>query len=231
MPETVSKNYNQAVLDIEAALYKLNPGQIECASPRWQERKSALTRASILESTITCLIEFGYRQTSTKVVADRANISRGAVLHHYATKSELIAAAIDYLNFKRLTVYYDEIKKLSDAERVQQGKGIETWWTLLKQPEYDAFFELCVASRTDADLRKILNVKAKTHDEFLLDTLPKVFPEWAGKPRERLRLAHDVVVSALSGLRLNSAVIDDKERRFGVRQVVFDAVRRLRDDV
>src|SRR5438270_13922097 len=69
-------------------------------SRRTQEERSASTRALLLDTTIDCLVERGYAGTTTTVIAQRAGLSRGAQLHHYPTRAELVAAAVEHLAIK-----------------------------------------------------------------------------------------------------------------------------------
>ena len=223
-----TKIYEEALRDIELNLSILDPDDLS-SDAKWQDRKSAITRLTVMDSAVTCLATQGYAKTSTLLVAEHANISRGAMLHHYPTKIDVIASVIDYINFKRLKNYYNSVKKLTDKQRVAEGAGLETWWKFIKLPEYDAYFELHVASRTDKKLQKIFEEKAKLHDALLLKTLPKVFPEWKDKPIQDLQLAHDFIIAGLTGLHLNSGVIHSQERRKKVRKMIFEAVIRLRD--
>jgi AcrR family transcriptional regulator len=64
---------------------------------RTQEQRSLETRSKLIDATLACLYEFGAAHTSTSIVAERAGVSRGALTHHYATKEDLIADAIDHL--------------------------------------------------------------------------------------------------------------------------------------
>ncbi len=52
----------------------------------------------LLEATVDCLVERGWAGTTTTVIAERAMVSRGAQLHHYPTKAELVAAAVAHLD-------------------------------------------------------------------------------------------------------------------------------------
>ena len=49
----------------------------------WQAQKSAATRNLIIEAAIKCFVELGYAQTTTTAIADKAGLSRGAMLHHF----------------------------------------------------------------------------------------------------------------------------------------------------
>ena len=52
----------------------------------WQAKKSAMTREAILEAAIHCIIDHGYAQTTTSLIADHANVSRGAMTHHFPSR-------------------------------------------------------------------------------------------------------------------------------------------------
>src|SRR5262245_35092121 len=71
----------------------------------WQAQKSAMTRDRILDAAINCFIELGYTNVTTAVVASSAGVSRGAMLHHFPSKTELIQAAVEYLHNKLLQDY------------------------------------------------------------------------------------------------------------------------------
>ena len=48
-----------------------------------------------------CLVEHGWSGTSTTLVSHRAGVSRGAQLHHFPTKTDLVLAAVDHLSAVR----------------------------------------------------------------------------------------------------------------------------------
>ena len=212
---------------IENKLAAMNPNDFN-DDTGWQEQKSAQTRITILTAAVKCLTEIGYAKTSTQIVAETAKLSRGAMLHHYATKADLISNLIDFINYRRLRAFYQEVKKMSDRERVVEGKAFEVYWRLNKKPESDAHLELTVASRTNKALKKLFDRKARQHDNFILDTLPIFFPEWRNASRENLQLAHDISLVTLTGLRVKSNVISSKERRMAVRKTIFSTLQHLR---
>lgn len=218
-----------ALDSIRSMLEKMDPGGVFEENSGWQERKSAQTRITLLNAAVRCLAEHGYARTTTQLVAASAKISRGAMLHHYATKAELISSVIDYIMYRRMEIFYGQIAKLTDAERVEEGKGVEIYWNSVQTPEYEAFLELSVASRTDEELRKVFDPKVQSFDSFWFEQLPIFFPEWRDQPREKLLLARDIIVVALEGLALNRRIMATRKRRIAVRNFVNDAVQMLRD--
>src|SRR5690554_5529128 len=64
---------------------------------RSQEERSASTRARLLDATIESLIEVGYAGTTTTAVCERAGLSRGAQVHHFPKKQDLVVSAVAHL--------------------------------------------------------------------------------------------------------------------------------------
>ena len=125
------------------------------AARRTQAERRATTRGALLQATIDCLIELGYSGTTTNEVQLRAGVSRGALTHHFASKAELLLAAMDYL-------YIDFSASIRDAaatlpageERIRPA--IRMLWDRFNGPLFLAAMELWVAARTDEELRAAL---------------------------------------------------------------------------
>jgi len=122
---------------------------------RTQAQRRASTRAALLQATIDCLIELGYAGTTTNEVQQRAGVSKGALTHHFASKAELLLAAMDHL--------YDDfsagIRNAAAALPVGEERirpAIRTLWGRFDGPLFLAAMELWVAARTDPELRVAL---------------------------------------------------------------------------
>lgn len=211
-----------------ATLASLEPDGIGAEGQGWQQRKSAQTRVAILEAAIDCLMEFGYARTTTQLIAQKAAISRGAMLHHYATKQDLMSSLIDYTFYRRMELFMARIKRLSEDERVQRHAGIELYWKSLLTREFNATLELSMAARTDQELRVILIPKHQHYDRIERDTVMRAFPEWQKDP-ERYELAMDFCIASMEGLLLNRDVWADKDRRVKLRAFISATLLMLRD--
>ena len=66
------------------------------AQRRTQAERREGTIAALLDATVRCLVTHGYAGTTTQRIQDEAGVSRGALLHHFASKSELLVAAIHH---------------------------------------------------------------------------------------------------------------------------------------
>lgn len=218
-----------ALEEMARVMRTLEPSGMPDANASWQEQKSAHMRVALLEAAVDCLANDGYARTTTQLVAARAKVSRGAMLHHYATKSALIESVIDFVFFKRMEHFYGHVAALSEFERVIENKGVEIYWRTIQTPEYEAFIELNVASRTDAELRAVFEPKAAAFEKLWHDRLPAFFPEWADQG-EKLWVARDLVVTVLEGLSLNRRIMASPNRRIAVRKALAAMLNALRED-
>src|SRR5215831_4759381 len=66
-------------------------------APRTQQQRRDETRRALLDAAVQSLIEVGFARTTTLEVQRRAEVSRGALLHHFPSKAELLVAAVDHL--------------------------------------------------------------------------------------------------------------------------------------
>lgn len=209
-------------------LAQLEPEGLGAEGPGWQQRKSAQTRMTILEAAIDCLKDHGYARTTTQLIAQTADISRGAMLHHYATKQDLIASLIDYAFYKRMENFLARITRLSEDERVQRQAGIELYWKSLLTREFAATLELSMAARTDPELRAILLPKHQAYDRIERETVKRVFPEWQ-KDAQRYELAMDFCIAAMEGLLINRDTWKGRKRRVLLRAFISQTLLMLRD--
>jgi AcrR family transcriptional regulator len=201
------------------ALAELEPEGLAPEGSGWQQRKSAQTRIAILEAAIDCLEKYGYARTTTQLIAQVAEISRGAMLHHYATKQDLIASVIDYTFYKRMESFLERIGALSEQQRVEDIAGVERYWDSLLTREFTAYLELSMAARTDEELRGIFLPKARRYDQIEREEVIKAFPEWQ-KEHERYIFAMDFCVAAIEGLLLNRDIWSSEPRKRQLRDFV-----------
>ncbi|WP_066092651.1 TetR/AcrR family transcriptional regulator [Xanthomonas massiliensis] len=118
---------------------------------RTQEDRSAQMRARLLEAAIDSLYRHGYSATTTTAVCEAAGVSRGAMLHHFPTR-------IDLMLYVVRAVYEDEVaqyrKALVDVpdRRERELMLPQLLWDVLGQPSGVAVLEIIQASRSDPEL-------------------------------------------------------------------------------
>ena len=179
-------------------------------------------RQRLLEATIDCLVELGWAGTTTTVVSERAGVSRGAQLHHFPSKKELVVAAVEHLSERRREVMAECAATLPTKGRTRAI--LDVLAQQFVSPVFYAALELWVAARTDPDLRDAVaplerRVGRETHAHAL-----KMLgvEESAGNNRELVQGTLDLV----RGLGLASALSDDSQRR----NAILDAWAPVLDD-
>ncbi len=118
---------------------------------RTQAERSTETREKACIATLQALTEVGYERISTKLIADRAKVSRGALTHHFPMRNDLLVAAFEYL----LNTW--ETNWPFAAEPALPQLSIEElidalWERLFSTTQYMAAMELMLAARMDSDL-------------------------------------------------------------------------------
>lgn len=195
----------------------------------WQQTKSKQTRDAILQSAVECFYEFGYANTSTENIAQRAKLSRGAMLHHFPTRSALIKAAVQHLNNQRLATYakVEEVAQ-ADAEYSRVEEGIDAYWEQLNSPTFVVFHELQVASRTDPELAAVIKPAMVEYTEAVLKQSAAIFPDLAlSEAFERANLLSRYL---MEGMAIANATRDDAEdHKFLLPWLKRELVRSFQD--
>jgi AcrR family transcriptional regulator len=177
-------------------------------APR-QERAIA-TRARLLEAAIDSLVRHGYAGTSTVEVCRRAGASRGAHLHHFPTKAELVAAAVEHLVERRLAEFRKRVRATRDGRR-RLETALATMWNIYAGPTLGAWMELVVAARTDPELRRHM---AGVDDRFFAHAVA-AFYELVGRddlePARAAALSR-LILSVFDGLALHYVLTRDRKR-------------------
>lgn len=117
-----------------------------------QQQRSRVTRQRLLDAAVDCLVERGWAGTTTSLVAERAGVSRGAQLHHYRSRAELVVAAVEHLAEARLAEVRAEAERLPPGRRRTESV-LEMIARVFTGPLFVAALELWVAARTDEALR------------------------------------------------------------------------------
>jgi AcrR family transcriptional regulator len=167
----------------------------------WQARKSEATRNQIITAAIRCIVESSYSNTTTMRIAEKAGLSRGAMLHHFPSKIDIIRAVVEYLHNKRIQAFRRSIRSIPEgADRVRLA--VRSYWEHVNHPLYIAIFELAVAARTDEELRDILQPAQKAFDLEWYKTAREVFPEWQSDP-QAFDLALNLTQQMMEGMSIS----------------------------
>ncbi|MBJ8337680.1 TetR/AcrR family transcriptional regulator [Antrihabitans sp. YC3-6] len=165
-------------------------------------------RTRLLDATIECLVEYGYVGTTTPRVAEKAGVTRGAQVHHFGSKTDLVVAAIRHLAAKRTDAVIRDIGSVQ-ANPDPLGAMFDLLWDIHSGPIFIATVELWVAGRTDPQLGREVAKFEPVVVNSMMTLLAEAMPAPVLKPmRDFLYTAMD----ALRGILISSYVDADPDR-------------------
>ena len=175
-----------------------------------QEERTRAMRARLLEATVELLVEKGYAGTSTTLVSERAGVSRGAQLHHFPTKQDLVVAAVLHVTEVRGAELAAAAENLPTGPKRTRAV-LQVLGDHFTSPVFTAALELWVAARTDPDLLAEvapleLKVGRETH-RMTLDLLG------ADESQPGVRELVQATLDLVRGLGLANTISDDRRRR------------------
>ncbi len=171
-----------------------------------QTERTRVMRQRLLEATVESLVELGWSGTTTTVVSQRAGVSRGAQLHHFPTKQDLVVAAVEHLSERRR----GDMESIDLPAERRTRAILQVLSGQFTSPVFFAALELWVAARTDEDLRAAVaplerRLGRETH-VFAVELLG--IDETTGQNRQLVQATLDL----LRGLGLAHSLSDDTAR-------------------
>ncbi len=148
---------------VEVKNQKKLPGKIRGS----HEVRRATTRLKVLDAGIEILGELGFPAATTTLVAKKAGVSRGALLHQFPTHCDLMLAIVEHIIFKNQQRNTQALAQLEPGEA--QFKGLtDSLWEKAQTPDIIALIEIHMASRSNPDLAKGLgwSIEALLRTEF-----------------------------------------------------------------
>lgn len=166
-----------------------------------RDEQKALTRARILDVAVDLLIEIGHASVSTLAVQRAAQVSRGALLHHFPTMHQLTEAMVAHLVERNEAAVRQSLTTLSETLD-PVSRAVTALYGALVHPAFQAELELWAAARTDDDLRAALRHAERRADRDLYRVVDDAFGE-ASRRHPNYRLIADLTVVLLRGLAVS----------------------------
>jgi AcrR family transcriptional regulator len=178
--------------------------------PNKHQERSLRTRGLLLDAAIDSLVDVGYANTSTADIAARAGVTRGAHLHHFKTRTELFAQAIDHLDGRQRAAAQRVADSASD-KAAPADILVDLVVAAFSGDLGKAAVELFVAIRNDdAQRRHMLAIQAGL-TQHLLDTCAELIG--ADVPPGRLEPTFWMTLNLVRG-----TIIDDMVGRNATRR-------------
>jgi AcrR family transcriptional regulator len=169
--------------------------------PRRVQERSIATRAALLDAAIDTLVERGYAATTTIETARRAGVSRGAQLHHFPTKAELLATAVEHLFDRRLAEFLEAFAAI-DPQADRLDAALDLLWSMFQGPAFVAWTELWVAARTDPDLARTVVAVERRFTAETRTMFGELFPSQTAADALLHDIGRDFAFAVMTGVAL-----------------------------
>lgn len=150
-----------------------------------QEAKSLKTRTTICRATIDCLIEFGYGETTIARVVQKAEVSNGALLHHFPSKEHLMTATAEFLlgRTRSRQARVPNVDAVDDTARVANDL-LANWTVFINTPSYRALLEILIAARTDHKLHAQIEDTLHAYHTQSVNMMMATYESATGRPED-----------------------------------------------
>jgi AcrR family transcriptional regulator len=183
----------------------------------------------VILTAIDIIDELGIQGLSTKEIAKRQKISEGTLFRHFRSKTEIIAAVLDYYSKYDADIFQSiKLKKLSSKEAILYV--IEAFATYYENyPAITAIMQLYSVLSYDA----VLAEKIKTITSSRVNLMREVIKEGQLTGQIKPDVDGELLVEILNGTfawsclrwRLSGYSFPLRERMISVAQTVMDAFK------
>lgn len=167
---------------------------------------------ALLNAAVECLVDVGYRGTTTTEVTRRAGVSLGAMLHHFPTKADLLTAAVGHVMRRRQEEFRTSMADMAPGtDRIDAA--IDLLWDAVNEPIFQAWVELWVGARTDPQLAEALRAMDREYERASREIFLELFPPDEYPDPAFLEMGMRFAVSLLDGVALRGLVVKPVDAR------------------
>lgn len=167
-------------------------------SDNLNDARSQATRARLINSTIDALVEIGFTKTTGVEVCRRAQLTRGALNHHFPDFAELLVETLEQLYRQLLDIKVDADTGLLEQITLEGHLRVT-------QREFKAVIELWLASRNDEAFGKRL-AQAIEQGAKLFSPEMVLIRKREHKRSKEFEAVYRTITEALIGIGLGRAI-------------------------
>lgn len=171
--------------------------------------RTAAMRQRLIDAAVACLYELGYAATTFQIVTERAGVSRGAILHHFPTKVDLMVAVAEYAAQYQNQFIRDRLADTPEGMPVYLALTYATWEVVV-QPPATALLEVMMATRADAALAERLPEVISTFEARQRETVWRMAQRAGIRDRARVDDMVRLHRAAMRGLAIELALTGDR---------------------
>jgi AcrR family transcriptional regulator len=193
---------------------------------RTQAERSAETQRKLIDAAIAVLHRVGYGATTTGLIAEEAGVSRGAMLHQYPTKVDLMLAVVAEV-YSRETQEYRARGELAATPRERFFQFPDLMWDVLTRPSAMAVLEIMMGSRSDPDLAARLAPLEAQIEAASRATVERILHEGGFPDLPEVNAMRRLFVAAVRGLSIDLMMVKERTELEDAIQLLKRLLRAL----
>ncbi len=205
-------------------MFSENAAPLQASGRRTQQERTAETRRRLIAGAIASLLELGYGSTTVHEICRRAEVTSGALAHHFGSKRQLLAQVVVALFspfVQEMTVLGPD--KASLDARID--RLIERYRAIYFDETYLAVLEILLATKHDPELMRMVAGFREEQLTLLGDFLPHEFPDVALSAERMVDIVHQVL-DLLRGFAIHGLYASDPRLRQEILETARDILRR-----
>ncbi|MEM9057824.1 MAG: helix-turn-helix domain-containing protein [Pseudomonadota bacterium] len=142
---------------------------------RSQAERRRTTRRQIIGAAMRCLATHGYAGTTVSRLLEEAGVSRGAYLHHFPSKTDLLRAVAEHMMRQAYATLGQANRAAIDDEDRVSAMLRASWEAVFLNPTHDVFLQLSAGSQSDDTLADVFRPLTAAYVNTLRDAARHYF--------------------------------------------------------
>jgi AcrR family transcriptional regulator len=168
-------------------------------------------RRRLILAAIDCLGRMGYGATTLQVVTDTAGVSRGAVLHHFPSRVDLMIAVAEYAADKQ-NRHVARLLANTEPGMERYLAITQATWDAMIQPWATALLEILMGSRSDQELATRLPAVMQSLETYQREGVWEQAQSVGIRDRETVEAMEILHKAAMRGLAIDLMFSGDSKR-------------------
>lgn len=170
---------------------------------RKQADRSAKSRAELLQSAIECIAELGLEKATIATIAQRANLTAGAVQHHFKTRNSVYFSILDDFGQRLANIFAEGSNLHAHSVRDRVEFLLNEIWDIFNRAQFISVTEILLSSRSAPQLHSELLDKVEIISDMMDQRWINAFADQKIKP-ELIITARRTAQATIRGLALRS---------------------------
>lgn len=184
------------------------PGRTTSGGRGRRAKRAAATTTQLVDATIDAIAEVGYANATTEEICRRAGVTQGALFHHFATRRDVLMAAIARLDDLVRRTYFESVPHDAEADEASLVELVRRLRDGVSSPLNLVWLELLVEARTDPELLTEISGRLTEHWSMGRELLA-AHPSLDRLSEESRQVWFDVLEDFLAGETIWALASDD----------------------